>query len=45
MELASIRSAMANLDGGMMRATHLNNLIKRASPEAREALMKANISF
>jgi hypothetical protein len=45
LELASIQSAMANLDGGMMRDTHLTNLIKRASPQAREALVKANITF
>jgi hypothetical protein len=45
MELASIQAAMANLDGGQMRDTHLNNLIKRASPQAREALVKANITF
>jgi hypothetical protein len=45
MELASIQAAMANLDGGQMRDTHLNTLIKRASPQAREALVKANIVF
>jgi hypothetical protein len=45
MELASIQAAMANLDGGQMRDTHLNNLIKRASPQSREALVKANITF
>jgi hypothetical protein len=45
MELASIQAAMANLDGGQMRDSHLNNLIRRASPQAREALVKANITF
>jgi hypothetical protein len=45
MELASIQSALSNLDGGMMRATHLNNLLKRASEPTREVLMKAGISF
>jgi hypothetical protein len=45
MELASIQAAMSALDGGQMRDSHLNNLLKRASPQAREALVKANIVF
>jgi hypothetical protein len=45
MEIASIQAAMANLDGGMLRDTHLSSLIRRASPQAREALVKANITF
>jgi hypothetical protein len=45
MELASIQSAIAQLDSGMMRDSHLNNLVKRASGPAREALMKAGITF
>jgi hypothetical protein len=45
MEIASIQAAMANLDGGMLRDTHLNSSIRRASPQAREALVKANITF
>ena len=45
MELASIQAAMANLDGGMMRGQHLNNLIGPREPAGTRCAVEGQHHF